>query len=44
MMMSTPFVCGIVENSMRIIVDGGGIRVAFFKRSTKRTPELVSCV
>jgi len=32
MMMSTPFVFGIVENSMRIMVDGGDdIRVAFSK-------------
>jgi len=29
MMMSTLFVFGIVENSMRIMVDGGDIRVAF---------------
>jgi len=31
MMMSTPFVFGIVENSMRIMVDSGDIRVAFSK-------------
>jgi len=31
MMMSTPFVFGTVENSMRIMVDGGDIRVDFSK-------------
>jgi len=29
MMMSTPFVFNIVENSMRIMVDGDDVRVAF---------------
>jgi len=31
MMMSTPFVFNIVENSMRIMVDGDDVRVAFSK-------------
>jgi len=39
MMMSTPFAFDIVENSMRIMVDGDDIRVAFsFKRSTIGNP------
>jgi len=31
MMMSTPFTFDIVESSMRIMVDGDDIRVAFSK-------------
>jgi len=31
MMMSTPFAFDIVKNSMRIMVDGDDIRVAFSK-------------
>jgi len=38
MMMSTPFVFGIVENSMRIMVDGGDIRVAFSLKIYQENP------
>jgi len=31
MMMSTPFALDIEENSMRVTVDGGGVRVASSK-------------
>jgi len=31
MIMSTPFAFDTVESSMRIVVDGDGIRVAFSK-------------
>jgi len=31
MMMSTPFAFDVVENSMRVTVDGDGVRVAFLK-------------
>jgi len=45
MMMSTPFASDIVESSMRIMVDGDDIRVAFSKaRSTKpRTVYRLEC-
>jgi len=37
MMMSTPFAFDIVENSMRIMVDGDDIRLAF-SRDLQREP------
>jgi len=41
--MSTPFVFGIVEKSMRLMVDGGDIRVAFSK-DLPREPLSLVCV
>jgi len=43
MMMSTPFAfhLGLVENSVRVTVDGDGIRVAFSKYLQREPPEPV---
>jgi len=37
-MVSTPFAFDVVENSMRVVVDGDDIRVAFSNKDLQREP------